>query len=129
AFVDYLPTMGYDVYPWGYIPVLAFGILAATAVWRYQLVDFTPEFAAPQILETMKGAVLVADMSGTIRVVNRAACQLLGYPSSELTGLHVRRVIGADDNYSTGQILNSMGVFEQNMVWRDRDGERVNVLA
>ncbi|HWS72242.1 MAG TPA: PAS domain S-box protein, partial [Thermoanaerobaculia bacterium] len=129
AFVDYLPTMGYDVYPWGYIPVLAFGILAATAVWRYQLVDFTPEFAAPQILETMKGAVLVADMSGTIRVVNRAACQLLGYPSAELTGLHVRRVIGADDNYSTGQILNSMGVFEQNMIWRDRAGERVDVLA
>jgi diguanylate cyclase (GGDEF)-like protein/PAS domain S-box-containing protein len=129
AFIDYLPTMGIDVYPLGYIPVLAFGVIAATAVWRYALVDFTPEFAAPQILETMKGSVLVADMSGTIRVVNRAACQLLGYKSSELTGLHVRRVIGADDNFSTGQILNSMGVFEQNMVWRDHDGERIDVLA
>ncbi|MCU1349553.1 MAG: sensor-containing diguanylate cyclase/phosphodiesterase, partial [Acidobacteria bacterium] len=129
AFVDYFATMGFDVYPFGYIPVLAFGLIATTAVWKYQLVDFTPEFAAPQILETMKGSVLVADMAGIIRVVNRAACQLLGYQSSELTGLHVRKVIGADDNFSTGQILNSMGVFEQNMVWRDREGDRIDVLA
>jgi len=129
GFIDYLPTLGFDVYPFGYIPVLAFGVIAATAVWKYELVDFTPEFAAPQILETMKGCVLVADMAGIIRVVNRATCQLLGYKSSELTGLHVRRVISTDDNLSTGQILNSMGVFEQNMVWRDRDGDRIDVLA
>jgi diguanylate cyclase (GGDEF)-like protein/PAS domain S-box-containing protein len=129
AMIDYLPTIGVDVYPWGYIPVLAFALIAASAVWRYQLVDLTPEFAAGQILETMKGAVLVADMTGSIRVVNRAACQLLGYSSAELVGLHVKQIIGAEGDLSTGQILNTGGVFENAIVWRSKEGARVDVLA
>jgi hypothetical protein len=44
--IDYLSALGIAVYPFGYLPVLAFIILTARAVWRYRLLDITPAFAA-----------------------------------------------------------------------------------
>jgi hypothetical protein len=81
---DYLAKYGIAVYPFGYIPVLGFLGMSARTIWRYRLVDLSPAFAANQILETMSGGVLVVDMEGRIRVVNRAACTMLGYCESEL---------------------------------------------
>jgi PAS domain-containing protein len=46
------------------------------AIWRYQYVELTTEFAAGRIIDTMGDALLVLDDAGTIRVVNRALCGL-----------------------------------------------------
>jgi diguanylate cyclase (GGDEF)-like protein/PAS domain S-box-containing protein len=129
AMFDYVPSVGIDLQPVGFIAVLAFTIVAASALWRFELADITPEYAAGQILDTMKGAVLVADMNGTIRVVNRAAEALLGYRASELLGSHVRKILHRDQNLSTGQLLHSLGVLEHAMVWRAADGSTIDVLA
>jgi diguanylate cyclase (GGDEF)-like protein/PAS domain S-box-containing protein len=126
---DYLPSIGIDLQPVGAMATLAFVVVSATAVWRFELADITPEFAAGQILETMKGAVFVADMSGTIRVVNRAALTLLGYEDKDLRGAHVRSILPPTQNLTTGQLLNSMGVLENLMKWRTADGLMIDVLA
>ncbi|HEX8152580.1 MAG TPA: PAS domain S-box protein, partial [Thermoanaerobaculia bacterium] len=125
--VDFLPTLGIDIYPVGYMSILTFVIVAANVVWRFHLVDLTPEYAAGQILETMKGAVIVVDMDGRVRVANRAASSMLGFAS--LVGTHIRDVVQPDENLTTGQLLNSMGVLETTMVWRAADGSRIDVLA
>jgi diguanylate cyclase (GGDEF)-like protein/PAS domain S-box-containing protein len=127
--LDYLPSVGIDLQPIGYLATLAFVIVAATAVWHFELADITPEYAAGQILETMKSAVVVSDMAGRIRVVNRGAERLLGYKPHELRDAHLRQVLEREDNLTTGQLLNSMGVLEHPMVWRGADGARVDVLA
>lgn len=129
AFVDLFPSFGYDIYPVGYTAVFAFVIISASAIWREQLVDLTPEYASSQILETMKSAVLVLDLDGKIRVINTAACQLLGYTSNDLVGEHVRKLLDRDENTSTRRLLNSSGVLEQAMVWRSSAGNRVDVIA
>ncbi len=129
AMFDYLPSVGVDLQPIGFVAALGFFVVAATAVWRFESADITPEFAAGQILETMKGAVIVADMSGTIRVVNRAAVNLLGYEPEQLRGTHVRTILPPAQNLTTGQLLNSLGVLEHSMVWRAADGSSVDVLA
>jgi diguanylate cyclase (GGDEF)-like protein/PAS domain S-box-containing protein len=129
AMFDYLPSSGIDVQPAGWVAALAFFVLAATAVWRFELADITPEFAAGQILETMKGAVLVSDMSGAIRVANRAAVNLLGYKPEELRGAHLRSILPPSQNQTTGQLINSMGVLEHSMAWRAADGSNIDVLA
>jgi len=126
---DYLPSVGIDLQPIGFIAALAFVIVAATAVWRFELDDITPQYAAGQILETMKSAVVVSDMHGRIRVVNRGAERLLGYKPDQLRDAHLREVLGRDENLTTGQLINSMGVLEHPMVWRAADGARVDVLA
>jgi diguanylate cyclase (GGDEF)-like protein/PAS domain S-box-containing protein len=126
---DYFPAVGIDLQPVGYVAALAFVVVAATALWQFQLSDITPEYAAGQILETMKGAVVVIDMHGRIRVVNRAAGSLLGRNAAELRDAHVREILHSEQNLSTGQLLNSTGVLEHTMAWRGADGSVVDVLA
>ena len=129
AMFDYVPSVGVDLQPVGFVAALAFTVVAATALWRFELADITPEYAAGQILDTMKGAVIVADMHGTIRVVNRAAEGMLGYRASELLGSHIRKILYRDQNLTTGQLLHSLGVLEHAMVWRASDGSTIDVLA
>ena len=129
AMIDFFPTVGIDVPPLGFIAVLAFIAVAANAIWRYRLVDLTPEYAASQILATMKGSIIVVDLDGKIRVANRAASVMLGYPDSALIGKHIRSIVSPEENLTTGQLLHSLGVLEQNMAWRTAAGARIDVLA
>ena len=84
--VDYLPAYGVAVYPFGCVPMLAFLVIVARTIWRYQLVDITPALAANQILRTMSDALLVLDRDGIIRVANQAASRLFGIREPELVG-------------------------------------------
>jgi diguanylate cyclase (GGDEF)-like protein/PAS domain S-box-containing protein len=127
--VQFLPSIGVGVLPLGFIFILAFVAIAAHAIWRYRLVELTPEYAAGQILATMKGAVIVVDLDGKIRVANRAASMMLGYPDSALIGKHIRSIVAPEENLTTGQLLHSLGVLEQNMAWRTAAGVRIDVVA
>ena len=130
AFVDVLPAIGLPIPPFGFIAILAFVALVADTMWRYELVQITPQFASAQVLETMKGAVLVVDLQARIRVANRAACTMLGYAAeTDLVGRPLRTIIDPTENISTGQLLHSMGVLEQNMAWQAANGTRIDVLA
>ena len=129
AFVDFVPSVGVDLPPLGFLAMLAFVVVAAHAVWRYELVDLTPEYAAGQILATMKGAVIVVDLAAKIRVINRAAARMLGYGDGELVGQHLRTIFESSDNLNTGQLLHSLGVMEQNMRWRTRAGVTIDISA
>jgi diguanylate cyclase (GGDEF)-like protein/PAS domain S-box-containing protein len=124
--IDYLPAGGVDLQPIGFAAALAFVIVAATAVWRFELADITPEYAAAQILETMKSAVIVSDMDGSIRVANNAAGRLLG---RDPNGLRLRDVLDRDEDLTTGKLINSRGLVEQPMAWRNAEGLTVDVLA
>jgi diguanylate cyclase (GGDEF)-like protein/PAS domain S-box-containing protein len=129
AIFDYVPSVGVDLQPAGYLAVLVFVVVATTALWRFEVGDITPEYAAGQILDTMKGAVVVVDMAGIIRVANRGAASLLGYRAETLAGAHIRDILQRDQNLTTGQLLNSLGVLEHAMAWRAADGSTIDVLA
>ena len=129
AFVDYLPAAGLSIHPIGYTAVLAFAIIGGSAMRNYDLIDLTPEYAASQILETMKSAVLLVGMDGRIRTANRATCSMLGYSASELVGAPVRTILDRDPNMSSGKILTSSGILEQMTAWRSASGTRIDVLA
>jgi diguanylate cyclase (GGDEF)-like protein/PAS domain S-box-containing protein len=129
ALSDFLPSVGVDVYPLGFIALLAFVLIAGWAVWRYHLVDLTPAYAAGQILSTMKGAVIVVDLAGRIRVANRAAATMLGHDESTLIGRHMRSVLAPEEKISTGRIVHSAGTLEQSMRWRAADDRIIDVAV
>ena len=87
---DYVAAFGIPLYPFGYLAVLGFVILAARAVWRFRLVEITPAFAAAEIINAMADALLVLDNEGTIRVANRAAGQLFKRPDNLLIGNRIQ---------------------------------------
>jgi len=92
ASFDYLAAFGIPFYPFGHLAVLGFIILAARAVWRFRLVDITPAFAATEIINAMADALLVLDNEGTVRVANRAACQLFKRPENLLLGNRIQNL-------------------------------------
>lgn len=100
--VDLFATIGIPLYPFGYLPVFGFVVVAALTIWLYHLVDITPAFAAPQIIDTMEGALLVLDSEGIIRVVNSATSALFGKSREGLVGKPAGSVL--DDPLFTGQL-------------------------
>ncbi len=129
ALIDVLPVIGIGIRPAGFIAILGFVGVAANSIWRYHLVELTPEYAAGQILATMKSAVIVIDLEGKIRVINHLALSMLGYSEGELIGKSVRAIMDPEDPISTGQLLRSGGTLELHMAWRSASGARVDVIA
>jgi diguanylate cyclase (GGDEF)-like protein/PAS domain S-box-containing protein len=84
--VDYLAAYGIPLYPFGYLPILLFTVIASWTIRRFRLVDYTPEFAARQILATMVDPLLVCDRQGVIRLANAAVGNVLGYRHEDLVG-------------------------------------------
>jgi PAS domain-containing protein len=91
--VDYLPKYGIDVYPFGYVPILAFVVIVTHTVRMYDLLAITPQFAAREIIGTMADPLFVCDAERRIRVVNEAAESLTGYPRGALIGKSIDDVI------------------------------------
>ena len=129
ALIDFLPMLGFNVRPIGFIFILGFVGIAANSIWRYHLLELTPEYAAAQILATMKSAVIVIDLDGKIRVINHAAAALLGYREGDLVGRPIRTIIDPQETISTGQLLRSGGTLDLHMGWRNASGARVDVIA
>ncbi len=129
ALIDVLPTLGVPIRPIGFVAILGFVGVAANSIWRYQLVELTPEYAAAQILTTMKSAVVVIDLEGKIRVVNHAARSILGYREGELIGKPIRTIIDPQETISTDHLLRSGGTLDLQMGWRTASGARVDVSA
>lgn len=92
ATVDYAAKFGVPIYPFGYLPVLGWLSLVAIAMWRHQFVDLTHVFAAEQVTNTIREALLVLDQDGIVRVANRAACDLCLRPKADLIGQPVAAI-------------------------------------
>ncbi len=129
ASIDYLPAYGINVYPFGYLPVFAFLLVAARTISRYQLVDLTPAFAASQILETMQGATLLIDSDGHIRLANRAACEMLEQAESKLIGQPIQTIVNASGpvNLSLSAIVSQQHLRNQEMKWQTHTGRSFDV--
>ncbi|NND59718.1 MAG: PAS domain-containing protein, partial [Gammaproteobacteria bacterium] len=76
--VDFLATIGINFYPVGFAPVLFLFCILAFVTWNYRLFDITPALASQRIIDTMTDALVVTDDQGIIRLLNPAACILLG---------------------------------------------------
>jgi PAS domain S-box-containing protein len=127
--LDYLPTYGVPLYPFGYLPVFVCLALMARAIQRYRLVDIVPAFAANEILATMADPLAVCDADGRIRVVNQALCVTLGYTQQELLGERIERLAGADSGgvEHLRQLLSAGTARNEEMVLRTQGGEPVAV--
>jgi diguanylate cyclase (GGDEF)-like protein/PAS domain S-box-containing protein len=125
---DYVAAYGVPLYPLGYLAVLGFIGIAADTIRRYRLVDFTPAFAAEQILATVADPVVVCDAEGRIRFTNDAARRTFGYDLGELAGAPIERLAEPAAGAAVRRHLAAGGtVRDEEMVFRTRDGEGVEV--
>ncbi len=100
AAVDFLPALGFEVYPWGYAPATLHWMVAVYITLRYRLLDITPEIAAQQIVDNMTDALIVLDMEKTVRLSNPAAERLFDIREPQALGKSLADVF--DDNVAAG---------------------------
>ncbi len=108
AFVDFLPSMGVAVYPFAFAPITVFVLLTAWLTLRYGLIDVTPQLAAQQIAEMVRGALLILDRDGVVQFANAQAETLIG--RKRLMGQSGRELMGdALDPLSLGLLARQEG--------------------
>ncbi|MEX2247861.1 MAG: EAL domain-containing protein [Dehalococcoidia bacterium] len=128
ATVDFLPGFGVPVYPFGYVFVTAFFIVAGVTMWRERLVDITPALAAKQIMDTMAEALLVVDRDGIVRVANNAAEAVWGAKS--LVGLSCAQLDGSWNQPALMRLLDPDREDKLEVTYRAHDGSsRTTALA
>jgi two-component system sensor histidine kinase/response regulator len=82
---DFLPCFGISLIPFGFFPIILFATLIFWSIYRYQLLNPTPESLAKKVLATIADSIFVLDTDGIIRMVNPKGEELLGYDKEELT--------------------------------------------
>lgn len=100
--IDFLPALGYEVYPAGYIPATLHWMIVIYITLRYRLFDITPEIAAHQIVDNMTDALIVLDMDRTIRLSNPAAEKLFEFRERHAVGKALADVL--EDKVSAGYL-------------------------
>jgi PAS domain S-box-containing protein len=105
ASVDFIPTFGFPLYPFGYLPVVLFIAIMTYIVIRFQLVDITPQTAATQILKTMQGPLIVVNLEERMRVINNAACLMFGYRESEMLDKELSTVLDLPEELRDHRML------------------------
>jgi diguanylate cyclase (GGDEF)-like protein/PAS domain S-box-containing protein len=123
--VDYLPKYGLPVYPFGYIPLLAFAVVVARIVWKYELVPITPSLASREILSTIADALFVCDREGTIQFANEAVRRLLGYEPSDLIGLPIDHILVLRND--DGSLVRRKTMRSEERVFLAANGEKIDM--
>jgi len=131
AMVDFIPMFGVQRPPIGYVPVVAFLVIAWGTIRRHRLQTITAARAARQILETMADALFVIDAEGKVRVVNDAVRSMLGYSDSDLLGRSIDSLEWYDHDATISRTLGELWrrgpIRDQERTFRNRDDERIDV--
>jgi diguanylate cyclase (GGDEF)-like protein/PAS domain S-box-containing protein len=125
--IDFLPSLGIEIFPFGFLGIGGYLGLVWFAITRFRLVELTPTFAAGEILATMQGAVVVLDLDERIRFINRAASELLGYSSSAVAGLPIGDLVGDEWSDPNATALQRWIFRERSMRWIAQDGRVIPV--
>ncbi|HYA88737.1 MAG TPA: PAS domain S-box protein, partial [Nitrospirota bacterium] len=120
--VDFLPALGITIYPFGYLPIFFFIFACTYVVIRYQLVDITPETAAGEILDVIKGGVIATDLEGKVRVANNYVHEMLGHLPGRLLGMEMQAIAPIPDDL-VESIRTGKHISDYEMAWPGRTGQ------
>ena len=84
--VDFLPTLGLGIFPFGGLAVTLGNLINAYTTWKYRLFEITPAYAADQLMDSMSDGVVLIDRDGVVRLVNPSACEILAIDRASLLG-------------------------------------------
>jgi PAS domain S-box-containing protein len=127
--VDFLPTYGLNVYPFGFVFISLGTIFIAYIFWRYQEALITPEIAADEIIDLLPDFLIIIDADQNIQRVNQTLLQRLGYTQEKLTGQELSLLIQEKDVMELERYSLSTGTFRnRELTFVSQDGQTIPVL-
>jgi PAS domain S-box-containing protein len=128
--LDFLPAIGAPYYPLSSVPMVCMLILVSRTIWRHRLVDITPAFAAREIIDTMRDALIVVDPDGIVRLVNHATCILFKCREQDLVDKRPASGLSSDPAFT--EILESVirsGTVSSHEVKYQHQGDPLRTLS
>jgi PAS domain S-box-containing protein len=130
--VDFVAKYGIPLYPFGYVPFMIFTIMFMVLLRRFKIVEITPTFAAQAIISTMSDALIAVDITGTIHMVNQAACTLFHMSEKEMIGRTVAEFIStgiSSDEFTGSRKDGTIRDYEARYTPTDGGGDRILSIA
>lgn len=87
GFVDFLPSFGIALYPFGFGAILVFALIMFYMTLRYNFIIVTPSLAVDSIIQTMGDGLMVIDSEGLIRVANSALRRIFQVGDKPIIGM------------------------------------------
>ena len=109
AALDFVPCFGIQIYPVGFLPIAVFVTLMFRSIYRYQLLDPSPESLARNVIATIADSIIVLDADGFIRMVNPKLGELLGYTKKELLHRHFSSLVDPRSADTLQSLLSDPG--------------------
>ena len=119
---DFLMNFYIGLFPVGGFSILIALTVVVVGIWRYQLVELTPSFAAHNIIDTMDESLFVLDNEGTIRLTNPAASRLTGIDEQEIMGRSIWEIFNDEtvtNELALAESSQSLRTFEASFMSSD----------
>ena len=81
---DFILTLGYNVYPFGYIPMLIFSINTAYLIKNYGFLTLEPKMAFGNIFNSTSNLIIGIDEENRIDFVNNSIENMVGFKEGDL---------------------------------------------
>ena len=115
-------------YPFGYLPLLASVGWLIRAIRRFGLLENPPVFTAAKAVQAIADPLMVFDTTGSVRLVNPAACAILGYSETELLETSLHQLLQGDTAAPTvARRLLQGGYDDLEVVFYAKDGQPVDL--
>lgn len=130
AALDFVPCFGIPMVPLGFSAVTVFVTIMFWSIYRYQLLNPSPESLARKVLATIADSIIVLDADGFIRMVNPKAEELLGRPEEGLLSRHFSSFVDPRSVDASQALLKKLrsrrGVVESGVIsLRGREGNSI----
>ena len=127
---DFVPCFGIPIYPVAFSAVVLFVTGMFWSIYRYQLLNPSPESLARKVLATIADSIIVLDADGFIRMGNPKAEELLGYPEKGLLNRHFSSIVDPRSVDTSQALIREFGASGRDVesgiiTLRDRDGKSI----
>lgn len=129
AIIDIFAPYGYEVFPAGFLPVVGFCTVLSFAIVRYRTTDFSPAYAAKEMMATMDDPLIVCDLDGMIQFVNERCEEVFDFPEEDLVQTDFQTLLASRELGSGKVSALRQGNIpdDEEFVFRTRDNDEIDV--
>ena len=106
--LEFAVFIGLPFFPPSFVVALLYPIIHARILWRYGLLVSTPQAVANDIVELVRGALLVLDPDGQVKFANSGASTMLARSNQELVGGFVSELLSSELEPRTLTLLSGL---------------------
>lgn len=90
-------VLGLDDIPLTTPLITAFSITSLIAIWKYDMMDYSPHRQWDKIIDSMNEGVLIVNNEDQIMYANEIFCSIVGYEFNEIEGQNARSLFTANE--------------------------------